>query len=463
MVDPGVMERLAAHKALGSAPVSEHAWLAEHGTLRTHAAGDVLAHAGELVTSLFVTFSGNIVIRLDRGAGSRKLVDIRAGGVSGALPFSRGARSPNDMVTEERTELLAMSAEHLPGLIRECPSITATLVHAMLDRARQFNANDLHDEKLISLGKLAAGLAHELNNPAAAAARTAKRLVVSQGAADAAARAVGAAHLSDAQLEAVDAVRALCASPNEPAQRSAIARADREDAIGDWLAAHGANEECAGPLAETGVTLVALDQLAASVGPQALDASLRWISSGSLVRTLASELEIATARIMDLVGTVKGFTYMDRAPTPEPVDVQRGVRDTFTLLASKARAKDADISTEIPADLPRVQAEGAELNQVWMNLIDNALDAISQGGHVSVTAGVERERVVVRISDDGAGIPAEILGRVFDPFFTTKGVGKGTGLGLDIVRRIVQRHEGDVEVESRPGHTQFRVSLPLAQ
>jgi len=476
MPDPRVLELLAAHDALGAAPAAEHAWLAAHGTLRRHAVGDVLSPKGELVQFLFVLFSGNIAIRLDRGAGSRKLTDVRAGGVTGALPFSRGARAPNDVVTEEASELLALGVEHLPELIRECPYVTAKLVHAMLDRARQFNSYDLQDEKLISLGKLAAGLAHELNNPAAAAARSAKRLAESQAAADAAARAVGAAHLSDAQLAAVDVVRALCAptpaprhsGPQRPRQsasyrvsHSAIARADREDALGEWLAAHGANEMCAGPLSETTVTLEDLDALAAAVDPALLDAVLRWISAGCQVRALAAELEIATARITDLVGTVKGFTYMDHAPIPEPVDVGRGIADTLTLLAAKARAKDAELTVDIPEGLPLVHAEGAELNQVWMNLIENAIDAIPSGGQVLIAAAEEQGRVVVRVTDDGAGIPAEVRGRIFDPFFTTKGVGKGTGLGLDIVRRIVQRHEGAVEVESRPGRTEFTVRLPL--
>ena len=445
---------------MGTAPLVEHAWLAAHGDRRKLAAGEILVRQGTLAPSLHVVFAGHLVIRLDRGAGSHKIYEWRGGDVSGALPFSRGARAPNDVVVEEATDYLAVAVEHLPAMIRECPVITATLVHAMLDRARHFNANDLRDEKLVSLGKLAAGLAHELNNPASAAVRSAKMLAESLDAAEAAAAAIGAARLADVQLAAIDRVRALCAMPSGVI-RSPIDRADREDALGEWLIDHGANERCAVPLAETAITMDDLDALATSVSGAALDASLRWISAGCLSRTLTSEIETATSRIHDLVASVKGFTFMDHAPTPEAVDIRAGIRDTFKMLGAKIRAKGAEVTVDFAPNLPCAHAVGAELNQVWMNLIDNALDAVPIGGHVTVTASQERDRVVARITDDGRGIPPEILGRIFDPFFTTKAVGEGTGLGLDIVRRILRRHDGEVDVESVPGHTEFRVILPL--
>jgi signal transduction histidine kinase len=458
--DPELMAKLAAHKSLGSAPAAEHAWLIRHGVPRSLARGTIMTRKGEFATSLYVLFSGRVAIHMDRGAGSHILFEWRGGDVGGLLPFSRGARPPNDAVAEEDIEILDIPGEHLPEMIRECPSITATMVHTMLDRARQFNAFDLRDEKLVSLGRLAAGLAHELTNPAAAAARSASRLTEYVSAAESAATALGAAGLSDRQRATLEELRALCAAAAPASGRSALARADREDAIATWLAEHGAPETCAEPLAETAITIEALDRLAGEVQGEALEATLRWMAAGCQVRAVASEITMATARIRELVDAVKGFTFMDRAPTPEPVDIRRGIGDTLTMLGAKMRAKGAEVTTHFEESLPRAHAVGAELNQVWMNLIDNALDAIPAGGHVTVTASAANDRVLVRVIDDGPGIPAEILGRIFDPFFTTKDVGKGTGLGLDIVRRILRRHDGEVNVESRPGHTEFRVVLP---
>ena len=455
------MALLARHRSLGTAPPAEHAWLVAHGERRTLAPGDIHVRKGEFATALHIIFSGHEAIRVDRGAGSHKIMEWRGGDVGGVLPYSRGATPPNDIVAEEPLEVLEIGAEHLPEMIRECPVVTATLVHAMLDRARQFNAHDLQDEKLISLGRLAAGLAHELNNPASAAVRSAKLLEESLDAADDAAAAVGAARLSGEQLAAVNAIRDLCIGADGTPVRSPMERADREDAISDWLDLHGASERCAAPLAETGVTLAALDGLAASVDRNTLDASLRWIAARCQVRMLTSDIQTATSRIYDLVDSVKGFTYMDRAATPEPVDIRRGLVDMLTLLDSKVRGKSIDVALQVPADLPRAHGVGAELNQVWMNLIDNALDAAPAGGHVSVSAERELDRILVRIVDDGPGVPRDIRGRIFDPFFTTKGVGKGTGLGLDIVRRLLKQHEGDISLESVPGRTEFEVRLPV--
>ncbi len=455
-----LVARLAQHRSIADAPASEHAWLAEHGTLHTYAVGDVITAKGTQAKYLLVLFTGHLVIRVDRGAGAHKLFEWRAGDLGGVMPYSRGASPPNDVIAEEVTEVLAIAKEQFPEMIRECPVITSTLVHAMVDRARQFTSNDLRDEKLISLGKLASGLAHELNNPASAVVRSAKLLSNSLIASDDAARQLGAAHLSGDQVAVIDEIRALCAQQSTGEPMTAIARADREDAIVEWLDAHDADTSWASPIADTAVTLDALDRLAGAVSGPALDASLRWLASGCLVRELATEIETAAKRMYDLVAAVKGFSYMDRAPTPEPIDIRRGVADTLTMLGAKLRGKAIDVSLRLPDELPRAHGVGVELNQVWMNLIDNAIDAVGVNGKITITATVELGRVVVRIVDDGPGIPPEIQSRIFDPFFTTKAVGSGSGLGLDIVRRLLQRHEGEISVDSVPGRTEFQVRVP---
>jgi signal transduction histidine kinase len=333
----------------------------------------------------------------------------------------------------------------------------------MVDRARTFTSGDLRNERLLSLGKLAAGLAHELNNPVAAIERGASRLHERLEDAERATRVLGAARLTDAQLDALDAVRASCVAKRLHGVRSPLEEAEREEAIADWLDAHGLDSGLAAALADTSVTVGALDEVAASVGGPELDAALRWAAAGFAVRSLTSEIQESAMRVSGLVVAIKGFTHMDQAAVAEPIDLGRGLGDTVAVLRSKAKSKSATVSIDLVPDLPKVRGFVGELNQVWSNLIDNALDAVPDGGRVNVTGERDGTRVVVRIVDNGGGIAPEIRERIFDPFFTTKPVGQGTGLGLDIVRRLVRHNEGDIEVESQPGRTEFRVWLPLAE
>ncbi len=456
-----VFERLTQHRALGGSPPEELSWLATRGALRVYHAGDITTRKHEPEESLQVVLSGQLAIYTDRGAGARKIIAWRGGDVCGLMPYSRGGRPPGDTVAEETTETLAIPRDLLPAMIRECPGVTATLVHAMLDRARHLTSSELQDEKLLSLGKLAAGLAHELNNPASAAARSAKLLARGLTQATAAARAVAGAQLSDAQLAAIDLGHTIPGMSGSHAPQSPLDRADREEAIGGWLDSHGCDNDIAAVLAEAGVDPTALDAVAAVLHGGVLRAAVQWIAAEHLVRTLALDIETSTTRVYDLVAAVKGFTYMDHAPMPEAVDIRRGIADTLTVLGARAREKSVSIEVDIATDLPPVRGIGAELNQVWANLLDNALDAVAVSGRVVVTASRTPQRVVVQIVDDGPGVPPGIQGRIFDPFFTTKEVGRGVGLGLDIVRRLLQRNDGEIALDSRPGRTAFRVSLPL--
>jgi signal transduction histidine kinase len=455
--------RLKEHRTLGAMPPGELAWVAAHGYLRRFEAGDVLAPSGTLMEGLHVILSGHLVIYVDRGEGRHKVLEWRGGDVSGKLPYSRMKGSPGDVVAEEPTETLTVHAAHLPELIRQCPEITAALVHVMVDRARQFTSSDLHNEKMKSLGRLAAGLAHELNNPASAVVRSAKSLAESLAEAEEASRALAASGLTPVQRAALDAVRESCLAARASGSRSPIEESDRVDSIFAWLDARGVDESLAGPLAETAVALTALDTLAGALHGEMLGAALRWVAHGCAARSLAREIETAGARVYELVAAVKGFTQVDRETAAQPADIAQGLSDTLTMLRAKVKGKSATVVVNVPPGLPRVMAYGGELNQVWLNLIDNALDALGPGGRVEVSAEREGGKLAVRISDNGPGIPQGILPRIFDPFFTTKPTGQGTGLGLDIVRRLVNRHDGEIAVETQPGHTVFTVRLPVTQ
>jgi signal transduction histidine kinase len=463
MTETDLVDRLAKHRTLGAAPRAELEWLAAHGSVRQMKVGDELSRQGAPVENLFAILSGRIALFMDRGGAQRKLSEWRDGDVTGLLPYSRLGNAPGYTHAQEPSEIFVLNREHFRALMRECPELTAIFVHRMLDRAREFTSNELHDEKLVSLGRLSAGLAHELNNPSAAIERSAALLTSRLGDLEQAARELCGSQLTDAQFDSIDAVRNVCAAAPEQGVRSPIERAEREEAIADWLADRGLDDAAAEALSETAVSVEALDRLAKVVEGPALNAALRWAAAGCSVRLLASEIQDASTRIAGLVLAVKGFTHMDQATVAEPVDLAKGIGNTVAVLKSKARAKAVAVAVDIEPGLPKVRGFAGELNQVWGNLIDNALDAVADAGRVQVQARAENGRVVVRVVDNGPGIPESIRGQIFDPFFTTKSAGQGTGLGLDIVRRLLQHNDGAIEVESQPGRTEFRVALPLAE
>jgi signal transduction histidine kinase len=454
-----LIDRLAAHRTLASVPRSELAWLAANGYERTFQIGELVAQSGGRVPGFFVVLDGHLMIRVPSSAGTRTVMDWRGGDVTGMLPYSRIKTPLGDVVAEKRTEVFAVDPENVPRMTRECPELTAVLVHVMLDRARVFNSHDLLDEKTMSLGRLAAGLAHELNNPASAVVRSAKTLADQLTAADEATKRFCGLNLSDSECSAIEALRAKRSAPAETLPP--LERADRHDALEDWISARRITGLDAEPLAEAGFVPQDLDALSAVVGPERLPSVLAYLSTSQNVRRLAIEVYTAASRIHTLVAAVKGFTYVNQQATLQPIAIDRGLSDTVTVLRSKAKEHSVDVELQVAPNLPAVDGFGGELNQVWSNLIDNAIDA-SPGGHVRVKAEASNGMIVVRVIDDGPGIPADIVKRIFDPFFTTKGVGKGTGLGLDIARRILLRHQGAIEVTSGSGGTEFRVTLPAS-
>ena len=464
MDDSNLVARLAQHRTVGAAPREELVWLAAHGALYHTTRGESLTQTATMWDKLAIVLSGHVAIYVDRGLGPRKVMEWGAGDVTGLLPYSRMTKSKSpggDPVVVEPGDLFLVARDDFPEMIRECPTVTTALVHMMIDRVRRFTSNDLQDEKMISLGKLSAGLAHELNNPASAASRSARLLAQGLANLEDASRALGAARMTEAQHELADRSRKACVS-SAAAGQSPVERADREEAIESWLEAHGAQPDAASALADTALTFDDLDALAVALDGDTLNATLRWLAADCSTRSLAGEVERSVTRIHDLVAAIKRFTYMDRTSAPEPVDLSISLNDTVALLQHKARRKSVRVSVSLEPDLPRVRAIGSDLNQIWTNLIDNAIDAVGEAGEVAITAAPRLGFVIVHIVDNGPGIPPNLGDQIFDPFFTTKPVGQGTGLGLDIARRLVHRNDGDIEFESRPGRTEFRITLPVA-
>jgi signal transduction histidine kinase len=345
-------------------------------------------------------------------------------------------------------------------MTRECYEFTAACVHEMLDRVRVFKADDKHQEKMAALGRLSAGLAHELNNPASAVARAAGKLEASRIELIEASSALGAAGLDQASMRALQSLEAVIdKTPTE--SLSPIDRADLEDQVMDWLDTHQIDPELAYPLAGNGISVAALEAAASTLDGTRLAAALRYVAASASVRALTADISSAASRIHSLVAAVKKHTHLDRAPAVEPMRVGDHLADTVSLMGSKASLKGVSLELSVEDELPSVDGSVADLNQVWMHLVDNAIDASSEAGRISIDAKRDRHVVVIRVIDDGPGIPAEDQERVFEPFYTTKDLGQGRGLGLDIVRTVVRAHRGTVDLTSAPGRTEFRVCLPI--
>jgi signal transduction histidine kinase len=458
-----VIDRLAEHRTLNAACRADLEWLAAHGSLRKLNTGDVLSRKGQNVEALYIVLSGRLVLFVDRGGGPSKAIEWRGGDVTGVLPYSRLVTPPGDVIAQEPVEILAIPREQFGAMTRECHEVTPILVHTMLDRARLFTSNDLHNEKMVSLGKLSAGLAHELNNPASAIERCAAMLEDRIKDSEDAACELAAAELTLDQIAVIEAFRTACLPKRDCIALSPLERCDREEAMSEWLSEHGLDVANAHLLADTGVTFESLEMLVTKVERTSVEAVLRWAAAGCGARNLTGMIQESAMRISSLLTAIKGFTHMDQAHMAEPVELGRSLEHTMMVLRAKACEKSVVVTLDLEEDLPKVRGFAGELNQVWGNLIDNALDAVAHGGRVEVHAIRDGHRVVVRVRDDGPGIPAEVRNRIFDPFFSTKPQGQGTGLGLDIVRRLVRHNDGAIEFDSRPGQTEFRVSLRIAK
>ena len=462
MSESSLIERLAALPSLASIPRDQLEWLVAHGEVRNYPARHVLATKGQAaIADLWLVLSGRISIRLDQNGIARTFKEWTRGDLTGLLPYSRLSKAVGDVQADEPLELFVVPNAHVKEMTRTCYEFTALCVHVMVDRARDFKSQDLVVQKLASLGVLSAGIAHELNNPSSALARSAKELASCRVELVEAARALGAAGLSAPQLTALAVVER--AEDTAAADlRSPLDRADREDAAAAWLESHGIDAGLADPLSQSTATEEQLDALAGALDRNQLAIALRFVAVDLTVRRLTLEIERAAGRIHQIAAVVKKQTHMDRVPVADAIALEQNLSETLMLIGSKARSKSVTLELHVEPDLPALEGVVGELNQVWLNLIDNAIDAAPEGGHVRVSAERGRDSVVVRVIDDGEGIAPEDRDRIFEPFFTTKPIGKGTGLGLGTVREVVHSHRGSIEVTSVPGRTEFRVCLPAA-
>ena len=442
-------------------PEQDLAWLASEMTLVEIAPGEIFLREGSPADRLFVILEGELRGERQSDGNERRVYVTRAGQVTGMLPFSRLTHFPATIRAVTRARVASLPADRFPEMLQRIPLLAPRLVGLLSDRVRETTRNEQQQEKMAALGKLSAGLAHELNNPAAAARRAAENLR------EAIATLRDANARLDRRVLSVEQRLRLSELEAESVKRpdtvlDPLERGDREDEIAGWLDKHGVGQaaQLAADLVEAGFEHSCLEQIASAFPIEAIEEVLIRFSASLLVGRLAKEIEHSTGRISDLVQAIKEYSHMDQMPQQE-VDIHQGLENTLLILRNRLKQGVA-IARDYDRTLPKVCAHPGELNQVWTNLMDNAIDAMSGKGELRIHTARELDKVLVEIGDNGPGIPPEIQKRIFEPFFTTKGVGDGLGLGLDTVYRIVRNHHGEVRVDSRPGDTRFQVRLPLA-
>lgn len=432
----------------------------EHGEELTFEDGEALFTEGQSAYDLFVVLEGEVRVTKSVGGETTLLTIHRPGQFTGEISLLTGNKALASGHALGRTRAIRVKADTLRQLVAKCSPLARQVLGAMAGRSQEVESQLRQQEKLAALGKLSAGLAHELNNPAAAAQRASAQL---------------RAAIQESQECALDhdcrfgdkernTIRELWAVLRErPQQTDSLAQSDAEEALGSWLDTHDvADAWCmASTLAGAGLSEEDLGRLH-DFSSEALAGALGWLQTALNTHELTRTVEQSSGRIAELVKAMKQYSYMDQAKFQE-IDVRDGLESTLKVFAHRLK-KAVTVQRNYAQDLPKLCAYAGELNQVWTNLIDNALDAMHDKGELRIRTARVDHCVMVEIGDNGPGIPPEIQRRIFEPFFTTKGVGEGTGLGLDISYRIItRRHRGEIKVISQPGDTRFQVFLPIRQ
>src|ERR1700726_3693650 len=424
-------------------------------------AGDTYVRQGDPADAIFVILEGQFKWRGEFG-GETVVLAGKPGDVTGVLPFSRMKQFTvsGRAITDGR--VLKFPASLFPELVQKMPELTTRLVGMMSDRIREFTRFEQQRDRLASLGKLSAGLAHELNNPASAAKRATSQLRDILKKIKSASLELGRRDLTPAQKSEIEKLEASF-THQDVIPPDALTISDLEERIDSLLRSHGQNDlwQLAADLARKNFKAEALEQLFAKLDAGTARAALVRISASLEIADLLNQIESSTSRISELVGAIKEYTFMDQSPI-QNVDIVKTLETTLTILNHKLK-RGVDVQRNYQKTPLFVNSFGSELNQVWTNVIDNAIDAMGGKGVLRVRAFREDDCVVVEIGDNGPGISPEVEPHIFEPFFTTKGVGEGTGLGLDTVQRIVKKHRGNIQVDSKPGDTRFQVWLPLAE
>jgi signal transduction histidine kinase len=455
---PAIVEALRRVSVLHGLSDLELEWLATHGEEVSYASGAQIFREGDPAVKMYFLLRGEVHVR--RQQGGLALFIGRAGQITGVLPFSRMKTHGGQGFAASDVWGLQIDRALFPEMLAAIPSMAQRSVSVLLDRVREMTRLEQQTEKLSALGKLAGNLAHELNNPASAAQRAAAGMIEELSTYGHQKFMLGGLCLDQSHLERIRAWRNRMEEQARARPANSVTQAQREDQLQGWLRDHnvGSSWQIVPDLAELGITTDNLDELADLLGGQHLEIVLSQFASSARTERMAHAMLDATSRIFDLIGAVKDYSWMDQAPIQQ-VDIPQSLETTLTMLQS--RLEKIEVERRYEAGLPRISAYASELNQVWMALLENALDAMRDQGKLTLSVSLSGEFVVTEIWDNGPGIPAENQARIFEPFFTTKAPGSGLGLGLDTAQRIVRQHRGYIHVQSEPGQTCFQVRLPV--
>ena len=444
---------------------SVEAWLSERGEMRTLAADEVLMQPGDPVEHMSFVLNGAIELMLMHQSDRRLHLQavLREGDITGTLPYSRLRASTGKATAREQSKLFRIHKDHFPALVNEQPALAEALVHFLTTRVRDFTRQDVQSEKLTALGQMAAGLAHELNNPAAALRSLSQEMERRL-----AALAPTLACLPSGSAAAIgERLTVFPRPPMDSLTGLSKSRARRE--LEDWLELDLAAKDpvtLAADLTDLNYTRAQIEPALRDLPPADAACLITLETQIMGLRNLSMDMAEASGRISGLVQAIKDFSHMDQAADPQPVDLRGSLATTLRLMAHKLRDGQVLLENELPSDLPQALAQPGELGQVWTNVLDNAIHAARQAqtlpGRVRITGGTTGGMVWIDFEDNGPGIPSELKERIYEPFFTTKKVGEGTGLGLDMVRRLVDGNDGDINLQSEPGKTVFRIALPVA-
>jgi len=441
-------------------------WILDHSEPLEYEEGEIIAKTGDPADWMFFLIEGGIDYYMNVNG---KLVyyyhftnNEETGGVTGLLPYSRMKVYSGNSIVIERVRGLRFHKKYFPELEQLNPDLIQRLIGYMTERARYFATTQMQREKVSALGNLAAGIAHELNNPASAINRISydlsNRLFLNMELTENMIRqGINADNIKYLRNKIVQ-------KESEPKQKlSALQKMNKEDELMQWLEDKGlpADQEVVDTFTENGFTGEELEKLYDGLPKEELVQILLWIENLLSSQRVIKDLAEASTRISNLVGAIKSHVHMDRTNDKQPTDLHKDIENTLTLLGYKLREKKIVVKKSYCEDLQEIPVYVGELNQVWTNIIDNAIYAVSSDGEINIETSCDKRNVNIKIIDNGTGIPPEIQSRIFDPFFTTKKVGEGTGIGLDIVQRIIKRHNGEIKVHSVPGRTEFLICLPI--